>query len=155
MSRILPCLFVLLYCLQARADLDLRPVHRDESADYTYNQRFSLQHALSGLDFIEGALHSFRKLTEVSAGKISRETMKEIGNTGWGSQNMGFENMPNSIRGALYKQDYVIKKLTYELGKAKVRAGEQTPEDLANAEKNLKQAEQTFQEFWDAFHVFD
>jgi len=68
---------------------------------------------------------------------------------------MGFENMPNSIRGALYKQDYVIKKLTYELGKAKVRAGEQTPEDLANAEKNLKQAEQTFQEFWDAFHVFD
>ncbi len=139
----------------AYAQLNLRPVHPDESARQTFEQRFSLDQALSSLEILRASLQSFQKLTEEVEGKISKERLKEIGNTDWEMQNLGFRNHPKSIEGALRKQDYQIKKLQYQLAEAQNREGTKNLNDLLEAKKVYDQAEKDFQEFWKNFRVAD
>ncbi len=77
--------------------------------------------ALFSLQKMQGSLMSFRILTEEAKGKISKQRLKEIGNTDWETQHLGFTNMPRSIEGALRKQDYLIKELCYQLAKEKFK----------------------------------
>jgi hypothetical protein len=139
----------------AYAQLDLRPVHSDESAHQTFEQRFSLDQALSSLEIIRASLQSFQKLTEEVQGKVSREKLKEIGNTDWEMQNLGFRNYPKSIEGALRKQDYQIKKLQYQLAEARNKEGMKNSTELLDAKKAYQQAEKDFQEFWKNFRIAD
>ena len=141
--------------LPAHAELNLKPVHPDEDADYTFNQRFSVQDSLSTLNQINSALESFRKLTELSVGKIPEEKLKEIGNTGWEIQNLGFMNWGGAIKGTLYKQDYLIKKLEYELALEKAKNGKTNKDELLTAEKAFNEAEKKFQAFWNSFSIGD
>ena len=57
----------------AYAQLNLQPVHPDESPHQTSEQRFSLNQALSSLETIRASLQSFRKLTEEVQGKVSEK----------------------------------------------------------------------------------
>ncbi|PKN25437.1 MAG: hypothetical protein CVU64_19925 [Deltaproteobacteria bacterium HGW-Deltaproteobacteria-21] len=144
---------VLAISLSAHAELILDPVHPDEPADYTYNERFSTRSSLESLNAIKSALESFRKLTEASAGKIPKKTLAKIGNTGWEMQNLGFPNHVGAVKGTLLKQEYLIKKLTYELAQSKAR--EVSKEDLSEAKKDCEKAEKQFQDYWDSFSVSD
>jgi hypothetical protein len=139
----------------AQADLTLRPVHPDEPVEYTYEQRFSLSNALDNLHWIDRALKSFRLLTEEVKGKISKKRLREINNTDWETQNLGFANGPCAIEGTLRKQDYLIKGLRYELAKEKMRAKSIGEEELMDAKRAFEAAEKAFQEFWNNFHIAD
>jgi len=139
----------------AYGDLNLKPVHPDESAEYTYNERFSSKHALDGLARIKSALDSFRKLTEIAAKKISKETLSKIGNTSWETQNLGLVNSVEAVKGTLLKQEYLIKKLTYELAQTKSKSGEINQRDLLEIKREYEKAEKQFQEFWNSFGIAD
>jgi len=139
----------------AYAQLNLRPVHSDESVSQTLEQRFSLDQALSSLEIIRASLQSFQKLTEEVQGKVSKEKLKEIGHTDWEMQNLGFRNRPKNIEGALRKQDYQIKKLQYQLAEARNKEGMENSTELLEAEKAYQQAEKDFQEFWKNFRISD
>ena len=155
MSRIMLWVVVLLFSYPLFAELKPKRVIEADGTEYTYEQLFSMENALSSMDSICAFLESFRNLTEAVEGKIPKEVMKKIGNTDWEMQNLGFTNMPQIVKGTLLKQDCLIRKLTFELTKAKVDAGEATTKDLEKAQKDLKQAEKAFQEFWDAYEVTD
>lgn len=155
MTRILTLIAAAAMVISAHAELDLKPVHPDEPAEYTFNQRFSVENALRTVDFMSSALESFRKLTEQSKSKIPKEQMKKIGNTDWDIQNLGFRNAAGAVKGVLLKQQYQIKKLTYDLALQKSTAKGIDAEELAQAKAEYQRAEKTFQEFWNSFGVSD
>jgi hypothetical protein len=147
--------FVLAVSAPSYAELDLKAVHPDEPADYTFNERFSAKQSLQSLDSIISDLESFRRLTEAAAGKLSKKELEKIGNTGWESQNLGFVNQVNSIKGTLLKQEYLIKKLAHELAQRKLKAGESKQKEALEAEREYKKAEKQFQTFWNDFGLAD
>jgi len=139
----------------AYGELKLRPIHPDEPVEYTYEQRFSIDMALSSLQKIQGSLMSFRILTEEAKGKISKQRFKEIGNTDWETQYLGFKNMPGCIEGTLRKQDYLIKELRYQLAKEKFKLKVIDEKELLETKRTFEQVEKSFQAFWDKFGIAD
>ena len=155
MLRILIICSIIAISFPAYGDLDLKPMHPDESADYTYNERFSSKRSLESLTTIKSALDSFKKLTEEVANKISKETLTKIGNTSWEMQNLGFVNLVEAVRGTILKQEYLIKKLTYELAQRKSKSGGINQRDLLEIKREYEKAEKQFQEFWNTFGIAD
>jgi hypothetical protein len=153
--RLLAVIFVISFVGVAYGELKLRPIHPDEPVEYTYEQRFSLDIALSSLRKIEASLESFRTLTDEAKGKIPGKKLREIGNTDWETQHLGFKNMPGCIEGALRKQDYLIKELRYQLAKEKLNKKAITEAELLETKRAFEQAEKSFQAFWDSFGVAD
>ena len=146
---------LLLCAMSAHAGLDLKPISPDEPADYTFNQRFSVDTALRGAKQLESILASFRKLTEKARRKLDPTTLKEIGNTDGETQTIAFANLPRTIQGTVLKQDYLIKKLQYELALEKSKTGQVTAEKVAETEKEYKKAEEAFQALWNGFRIAD
>lgn len=146
---------ILAMSVSAHGDVHLKPVHPDEPADYTYSERFSAKRSLESLGAIQSALDSFRKLTEASAGRIPGKTLAKIGNTGWEMQNLGFANHVGTVKGTILKQEYRIRKLTYELAQVKAKSGEISQADLSAARQDYEEAEKQFQDFWNSFHIED
>jgi hypothetical protein len=155
MLRTLIIFSIIAISFPAYSDLDLKPVHPDESAAYTYNERFSSKRSLESLTIIKSALESFKKLTETAANKISKETLAKIGNTSWEMQNLGFVNHVEVVKGTILKQEYLIKKLTYELAQRKSKSGEINQRDLLELKREYEKAEKQFQEFWNTFGIAD
>lgn len=154
MTRALIVLAIFLLTVPAYGET-LKQVHPDEPAEYTLNERLSTARSLESLATIRSALDSFRKLTGAAARTMTKEKLSEIGNTGWEMQNMGFVNHVEAVRGTLLKQDYLIKKLTYELAQARAKTGEADQKALSESKREYEKAEKRFREFWDAFGVVD
>ena len=114
----------------AFGQLKLSSRHPDEPADDTYNERFSTGNALETLKNIDGALQSFRSLTEESKGKLTKEKLAKVGNTAWDVQHLGFYNGVRVVEGTVRKQDYEIKKLEYKLAEIKYKIGEESAASL-------------------------
>jgi len=156
MLRALLIWFVVFMCISTHGGSACQQaVHPDESADYTMNKRFSIKQSLESLAIIESALNSFRKLTEAAAKTIPKEQLAEIGNTGWEMQNLGFINHVQATKGTLLKQDYLIKKLTYELAQKKSKSGEVDQKNLSKIKQEYEKAEREFQKFWKTFGIAD
>ena len=155
MLRTLIICSIIAISFPAYGEVDLKSVHPDESAASAYNERFSSKRSLESLAAIKSALDSFKKLTEIAANKISKETLAKIGNTGWERQNLGFVNHVESIKGTILKQEYLIKKLTYELAQIKSKSGEINQRDLLEIKREYEKAEKQFQEFWNTFSIAD
>ena len=155
MLRTLIICSIIAISFSAYGDVDLKSVNPDESADYTYNKRFSSKRSLESLATIKSALDSFRKLTETAANKISKETLAKIGNTSWEMQNLGFVNHVEAIKGTILKQEYLIKKVTYELAQRKSKSGEINQRDLLEIKREYEKAKKQFQEFWNTFRIAD
>ena len=151
---LLVCLIIVTGAL-AYGEPPLKPVHPDEPASHTFEERFSTGRSLESLAAIQSALDSFRELTKAAADKIPEKKLAEIGNTGWEMQNLGFVNHAGTVRGTILKQDYLIKKLTYELAQRKLQSGEMDPKTLLEAQGEYEKAEKRFQEFWSAFGIAD
>ena len=155
MWRLLIIFSIIAISFSAYAELNLKPVNPDEPAEYTYNQRLSAEHALKNLVAIDSALDSFRKLTEASKNKMAKDTLEKIGNTGWETQTLGLPNSARAIKGTILKQEYMIKKLTYDLAQRRLKLGEISEKELSEVQREYKKAEQKFQTFWDSFRIAD
>jgi len=141
--------------LLARADLQLKPIHPQESVAETLNKRFSLENALANIESIEGWLDSFRRLTLAAKGKITAAAWKEIGSTEWDTQTLGFANLPRAVTGTLRYQDYRLKQALHQLAMAEERAGRGSPQGTEQARLEFAQAEREFQQFWDSLSIAD
>lgn len=148
-------LLLVFIALPVVGQLKLKDVNPDEPADHTFNKRFSLENSLRRIKQVREALASFRKLTEESRDKLSKEEMLTIGNTDGERQNMGFYNWVGAIEGTLRKQDYQIKKLELELAREKHKSGRLEEKKLRQKEARYKKAEAEFQKFWDSFVIID
>jgi len=157
MFRLLVLISLISLVIAVYAELGLKPVGPDdgEPVEYTFNQRFSLKNALRSLETINSALMSFEKLTKESKTFVSEKKLKEIGNTDWETQNLALPNCIGAIEGTLRKQEYLIKRLSYELAQEKATSGEINKKQLRNAQKEKQQAEKSFQTFWDSFGIAD
>jgi len=141
--------------LLAGADLQLEPIHPQESVAETLNKRFSLENALANIESIEGWLDSFRRLTLAAKGKIAAAAWKEIGNTEWDIQTLGFANQPRAVAGALRYQNYLLKQALHHLAMAEERGGRGSAQETEKARQELAQAEKEFQQFWDSLSIAD
>jgi hypothetical protein len=119
------------------------------------NERLSVRHSLESLAAIESALDSFKKLTATAAKTMLKEQLAEIGNTGWEMQNLGFVNHVQSVKGTLLKQEFLLKKLAYELAQRKSKAGELDQNSLSKFKQEYENAEKEFQKFWRTFRIAD
>jgi len=81
--------------------------------------------------------------------------LAKIGNTSWEMQNLGFVNHVEVVKGTILKQEYLIKKLTYELAQIKSKSGEMNQRDLSKIKREYENAEKQFQEFWNTFGIAD
>jgi len=134
---------------------DLKPMHPDEPTKYTYNERFSMKNSLESTQNIESALESFTKLTKATKRKISKRKLDKIGNTEWDIQNLGFFNWIVAIRGTLYKQEFLIKKLQYEQLLERSKHEEIENQKIINAKKDLEIAKNRFLKYWNSTTIAD
>lgn len=137
------------------AQLSLPPVHPDEPAESSFNERFSFNDSLDRIGQIRSALTSFQQLTEKSKSTLGEQTISSIGHTDWETQNLGFPNWVNSVEGTMRKQEYEIKKLEFELAKKQYEDGEITKTTLDQKEASYRRIEQEFQTFWNSFTIVD
>ncbi len=139
------------------ADLELLPRGPEggEPVKYTFNNRFSFDHAIESLSSIRNMLTSFTILTEQTRKIIPEEKMNEIGYTSREEQTLGFGNTPNAVEGALRKQEYLIKKLRYELAGYKLKSGEINQDLYKKVEKEYQDEKASFQNFWNEFQIAD
>lgn len=118
-------------------------------------QGFSVADALVRIGQISSALHSFTKLTDLSRSTMSRDELKNIGNTEGDIQNIGFDNWIGSIEGTILKQEYEIKQLKYQLAQERYKSRGISKEALDKAKKEFEDGERSFQAFWDKFNILD
>jgi hypothetical protein len=136
------------------ADLNLKPIHPDESSQYTFEKRFSIDNALMSLSKIEESLDSFRDLTDkIRSNKAVN--ISKVENTDWETQNIGFPNMTNAIEGTLLKQDYLINKLQYELIMEQKKTTHISDEEITKKLNKLRESETKFQNFWNSKTISD
>lgn len=137
------------------ADLELQKVHPDEPINYTLQQRFSFDDSLGRIKQIDGALNSFRSLTEKSKPVLGNKAVSEVGNTGWETQNLGFTNWVGAVEGTLRKQDYQIKKLEYQLAQKQYEDKAISQSILNQKQAAYRKAKKDFQVFVNSFSVAD
>ncbi len=110
-------------------------------------QRFEFSNALTGMDYMQQYLGSFKKLTKLTAGQLSAEDQQQIGNLGWEVQNLGFHNWTQTVEGALRKQNYDIQRLEYELAQERFQSGKITKTALSEKERQFQIARQDWEQF--------
>jgi hypothetical protein len=132
-----------------------KPVHPDETAEYTYEKRFSCEQALAFLDNVRGALSSFVHLTGEAKKKLPASKVKAVGNTEWDVQTLGFTNWTHAIEGALRRQELELARLRSQLAEERAKSGGATPEEVRDAQRAYQAARQSFQEFWNRFSIAD
>jgi hypothetical protein len=110
-------------------------------------QRFEFSNALTGMDYMQQYLGSFKKLTKLTAGQLSAEDQQQIGNLGWEVQNLGFHNWTQTVEGALRKQNYDIQRLEYELAQERFQSGKITKTALSEKERQFQIARQDWEHF--------
>jgi hypothetical protein len=147
-------LFTLVFSSGALAEEKGAAVERAQAVEPA-DQEFPLDEGLFALETIRECLQSFRKLTEEAQGKISKAKMKEIGNTEWDMQVLGFHNNPSILERTLKKQAFLIKQLQFELIKRQVKEGSAKEKDLQEARKALEASQKVFQQFKKNFHRKD
>lgn len=154
-ARFIIALIMIIAATSAWAELRLKPVHPDEPAIYTFDERLSLGEALRSLERVRVSLTSFRDLTEEVRKKVTKKKLAAIGNTDWETQNIGFFNMAGCIEGTLKKQDYLLKKAQFELANMKFQEGTIGNDEREKARRAFEEAERSFQAFWDSFGIAD
>lgn len=132
-----------------------KPVHPDETAEHTYEKRFSCEQALFFLDHVRGALSSFAALTGEARKKLPASSVKAVGNTEWDVQTLGFTNWANAIEGALRRQDLELKRLKAQLAEERLKSGGATAREVQDAQREYQEARRSFQEFWDRLTIAD
>nr|WP_320146530.1 hypothetical protein [uncultured Anaeromusa sp.] len=110
-------------------------------------QRFEFSNALTGMDYIQQYLGSFKKLTKLTASQLSAEDQQQIGNLGWEMQNLGFQNWTQTVEGTLRKQKYDIQRLEYELAQERFQSGKITKTALYEKEQQFQLARQDWEQF--------
>ena len=126
-----------------------------QSVDNLENDRFRLSNALTGVQYINDWLKSFRELTKLTADRVSPEEKQQVGNLGWEVQNLAFYNWVKSVEGTLCKQEYEIRKLEYELALERNAAGKVSQAEVAEKEKTYQEARNNLQNFLNKFHIAD
>jgi len=126
-----------------------------QAVDNLDNDRFSLANALTGVQYINDWLKSFRGLTKLTADRVSPEEKQQVGNLGWEVQNLAFYNWVKSVEGTLCKQEYEIRKLEYELALEQNASGKVSQAEVAEKEKSYQEARTNLQSFLTKFHIAD
>ena len=114
-----------------------------------FDQDYTAPHGIERLEQLEGFLESFRKLTELSRNKVPPEALREIGNTDWEMQGLGFHNVPLVVEGTILKQDYQLRQAEYKLAQLQSLGGDITSEELEQKRAAYAEATRNFQTFWD------
>ncbi len=135
--------------------IDLPGGEPGQGGEEIFNKDFTPDNAVSSLNRIEKALESFRQLTEASRSTVPQDKMNKIGNTEGDIQSLGFGNWANTVKGTILKQEYLIKKLNYDLVQQRYNWGEAKQEEVQKAKKEFIEAEKKFQKFWDTFTIYD
>jgi hypothetical protein len=126
-----------------------------KDGEQIYNNAFTVQSALEDIKAIASALSSFTKLTAISRKTMTKDKLREIGNTDGDIQDNGFWNWLGAVEGTLRKQEYQINKLNYDLAQKRYKLGEIKNDELQKAKKEYEEGERKFQVFWDSYGVFD
>jgi len=119
------------------------------------NDRFSFSSGLAGIQHINDWLKSFRTLTVLSSERISSQEKQRIGNLDWDTQNLAFYNNVKSVEGTLYKHEFEIRKLEYELAMERKAAGKISQAEVVEKEKSYQEAWNSLQNFLAKFYVAD
>jgi len=156
---ILIALFLMIISLPVDAKLNLNkaiPGGVDSGKDgESLYESYTPENALVNIRRVYSALDSFRKLTDISRSTMSKDELKQIGNTLGEVQNIGFDNWISGINGTVLKQEYQLMKLNYDLAEARFKLGEISKEELQKTKKEYEEGEMKFQKFWNKFQIVD
>jgi hypothetical protein len=144
--------------LESKNPLNLPPFGADGDAEYTFKEAFSLETALSTLESVGKSLRSFRELTDATKKKQGippSDPLPGVEQTGWEMQNLGFWNSVTCLKGTLLKQDYLIRKLEYELAQQEHEGGKISQPLLDRKRKEYERAVATFKAFWSSSAFVD
>lgn len=107
---------------------------------------------------IKELLDDFRQLTqkylkekygEKYMDVYARDGIKDIKNTHWDMQYLGFDFIPTKIRGIQLRNIHEIRKLEYEIAKYKLKNGEINKMDFNKAKENFEQNAKALKDYLD------
>jgi hypothetical protein len=128
--------FVLLQSALLPGDLNLPDIHPDETAEETFDKRFSFSNALESIQRVVTAMRNPYALS-----------VEE--------RSIGCRNWVGSIEGTLRKQQLIINQLSYELIVERQKDGKASPEDVRQAKEAMNEQKRLFVEFWEQFSIAD
>lgn len=117
--------------------------------------RFNTANALLGVEYITGWLKSFTELTTLTTKELSLAEKQQIGNLGPEMQSIGFYNWPKVVAGTLYKQEYEIAKLEYELAVQRQGASKVSPTEVNEKQKKYQDTKHKLENFLAQLHIAD
>ena len=124
-----------------------------ETQETIYNG-FTLSKSISNVNRLKDILKEFTAITrliESKKGKVTEKDLRAFKHTTWDVQTIGFSNLISNLKGTLLKQDYQIKKLTYELAIKSNK--EQSKIKLLKSE--FIKSEKKMQDYLDNFEIVD
>ena len=143
---------------QSKNPLNLPAMSPDEDVEYTFNQRFSLQTALSAVERVDKSLRSFRELTDrmkKKQGIPPHGSLPGVEQTAWVMQSLGFPNMVTVLKGTLLKQNYLVKEAEFELARERHEHGKVDQTLLEQRRSEYEKAVNDFKEFWNSAGIAD
>ncbi|MFA6029141.1 MAG: hypothetical protein WC969_04720 [Elusimicrobiota bacterium] len=145
MNRLTVVALLAALALGASAEMYLRPMAGGEPVEVTM-ERFSVGAALKALGTMNTGMERLAKLEKPGKGKDAqaKAIMRE----------REAYDAPRVLKGTLLKQDYLIKKLRYELALEQYKKGELGAERFAVLNTEYQGAETAFKDFWNTFGGF-
>lgn len=126
-----------------------------QTKDYLWNERFTDSSAGTGINYVRGYLKSFESLTKLTNSQLSPEQRGQVGNLGWETQSLGFNNWVNTIEGTMKKQACVIAKLEYDLAVEKFNSGKISQEDVLKYKNEYLKLKEDMDNYLNEFQISD
>lgn len=112
-----------------------------------YDGSYSIDNIYFSYSYIVKYLDSFKKLTTALVNEITDELKDSIGNLDWDIQTLGFINHPQNVLVGVHEQNFIIKKLDYELAIKKFALNEINIDRLNEKKAIYLNSKEEFEEF--------
>lgn len=146
----------------AGAALDFKgdPAHEAAKREL-YERVLAPAEGLETLNRVRNVLESFRNLTQQELRRrfgseweavYAKGGIEGVSFTAADMQTVGFDSMPEAIRGVILKAEYERAAAQYQLAECQRGRGKSSKAVLAAKAKELKDAEEALQKFLDSYH---
>lgn len=131
-----------------------RPLHPGAPTSGTLNQRLSVDKSIDRVKQIDQTLASLRQRTHNQA-KASTRSIVEGKQKALATQTLTIHNRLGSVTGTLKKQDYEIKKLSFELAQKQFQDGEIPRTLLDQQQANYQKSAHELKMFLNSSRIAD
>lgn len=135
------------------ADLETQGEEQTLQAGSGACETFTQENALQDLGRLHGVFDAMKNIAEEQTPDTAISGSAEFEHAELQEQALAFSKGLSSVEGALYRQQYELRKTQYELAKERAAKGAISPAEVQRAKVAFEQSEKAMHEFWERYHA--